>query len=155
MSEEGSERSRSPVLRKPEKKEKKGAYPSLEGEFYFENLEKNTKYVLSINEYNNVGNKCKHVGEFYNPNHLKNAPGIKVFETDKKGKFEKSFKNLPLAIGSRDTIINRSCVLRKVKPERDHSDDEDDHKSKKKDFTKCAVITWEPPYFAGAALGYE
>ena len=129
-------------------------HPTLEGEFYFENLDKNANYILSVNEFNDIGKKCKYVGGFFNPQNLKKAPGIKAFKADEDGNYEKSFKNLPLSISGRDSIINRSCLLKKVKIERDDSDCESDHKSKK-DFTKCAVITWEPPYWAGAVQGYE
>ena len=75
---------------------------------------------------------------------------MKAFKTDEDGNFEKSFKNLPLSITGRDSIINRTCLLKKVKAQRDDSDYDSDHKSKKNDFIKCAVITWEAPYWAGA-----
>jgi hypothetical protein len=137
-------------LKKLEKKAEEVFHPTLEGEFYFENLKEHGNYILSINEFNDVGKKCKYVGGFYNPRDLKKAPGVKAFKTDEDGKFEKSFKNLPLSITGRDSIINRTCLLKKVKVERDDSDYDSDHKSKKHDFTKCAVITWEPPFWAGA-----
>ena len=118
--------------------------PTLEGEFNFKRLEKNARYVISINEFNDVGRKCKYVGGFFNPNNLKAAPGVKAFKADDCGKFEKSFKNLPLAITTRNSIINRSCLLKKVTVPESCSDSENDHKHKKqqKEFTKCAVITW-------------
>ncbi len=68
---------------------------------------------------------------------------MKTFKTDKKGNFDKPFKNLDLAISTRDSIINRSCVLEKViEKESDCSDDE-----RHEEFKKCALITWEAPYF--------
>jgi len=141
--------------RRPVKKEEE-YFPTLEGEFVFEHLKEHGNYVLTINEYNDIGKKCKYVGGFYNPRNLKKAPGVKAFKADEDGKFEKSFKNLPLSITGRDSIINRSCVLKKVKVESDHSDSDDDHRKKKRDdFTKCAVITWEAPFWASGVTGYE
>ncbi len=145
----------SPV-RAPKKECKPKKPATLEGEFSFKGLDKNAKYVVSINEYNDLGHKCKNVGDLFNPKNLKTAPGVKTFKTDKKGGFEKSFKNLQLSISGRDSIINRTCLLKKVK-ESHHSDSEsseDEGKKKKKrkeEFVKCAVITWEPPYWAGAS----
>ena len=144
-----------PPPRKDNKIKEEQYRPTLEGEFYFEHLVKNAKYVISVNEYNDVGNKCKYVGGFYNPQNLKAAPGVKAFKTDDHGNFEKSFKNLPLSISGRESIINRTCLLKKVPKNDSGSDSDSDHKHKKRDFTKCAVITWEPPYWAGAKLGYE
>ena len=137
-------------MKKVEKRFENEYHPTLEGEFNFENLEEHGNYILSINEYNDVGKKCKYVGGFYNPRDLKKAPGVKAFKTDDHGNFEKSFKNLPLSITGRDSIINRTCLLKKVQANRDDSDYDSDRKHKKKEFTKCAVITWEPPFWAGA-----
>jgi hypothetical protein len=144
VTEKSCSRSPSPVCKKsPPKKNP----PTLEGEFNFKRLEKEAKYVISINEFNDVGRKCKYVGGFFNPNNLKAAPGVKAFKTDCDGNFEKSFKNLPLSITGRNSIINRSCLLKKVPVH--HSDSEcsdNENKRKKQEFTKCAVITWEPNY---------
>lgn len=63
--------------------------PRLTGDFDFKNLERNTKYRLSVHEYNDLGRKCKYIGEFYNPRDLKYAPGVKTFKTDCDGKFVK------------------------------------------------------------------
>ena len=130
-------------------------HPSVEGDFVLQNLEKNAKYILSINEYNDLGSKCKRVGGFYNPHDLKEAPGVKRFKADNKGKFERSFKNLPLSITGRDSIINRSCVLKKVRYEDSDSESESKHKNKKKDLTKCSLITWEPPYWTAGKSAHE
>jgi len=139
----------------PKKDNKKEDYrPKLEGEFYFHGLEKDTKYVISVHEYNDISNKCQNIGGFYNPQHLKKAPGVKYFTTDKNGDFEKSFKNLDLAISTRDSIINRSCLLKKI-IEEPKKHDRKRGKKDCKEFSKCATITWEPPYWANAVNGYE
>lgn len=143
-------------MKKPQSKDRKPAkkdewHPSVEGNFMFKNLEKNAMYILSVNEYNDLGKKCKLVGGFYNPRDLKDAPGVKKFIADRNGKYEKPFKNLPLGISGRDSIINRSCVLKRIKGDDSDSDSEDEKKKKKKHYTKCALVNWEAPYWAGSA----
>jgi hypothetical protein len=61
--------------------------PKLEGNFAMKNLDRDAEYILSIHEYNDLGRKCRYVGEFYNPRNFKHAPGVKKFKTDCDGKF--------------------------------------------------------------------
>ncbi len=124
-----------------EDRKKKGCAndPKLSGTFDLKNLEKNTKYRLSVHEYNDLGKKCKYVGTFFNPNDLRYAPGVKIFKTDGNGKYFKKFKGLGLSISTEHSIINRSCVLEKI------SD-----KNCKKPFKKCNIIHWHRPYFVGS-----
>lgn len=110
----------SDVYDEEDERRRKGvdADPRLTGDFDFKNLEKNTKYRLSVHEYNDLGKKCRYIGEFYNPRDLKFAPGVKTFKTDCDGKFTKRFKKLSLSISTENSIINRSCFLEKI-PDRE------------------------------------
>jgi hypothetical protein len=102
------------------------------------------RYGIAIHESGNVGNRCRNVGDIFNPRNRSPPTGaLTTLIASRDGQIQATINNVDLTIsgGRRFSILNRSCVIRRPREVREESNYSIASADRSRDFfVDCARI---------------